>query len=243
MLHDARINQEHTITIPSAGPQNREYYFAAKRCFDLALAGLLLLMLSPLLLVIAALIKLDSPGPALFVQERVGSRRRTAGNRSFWEIRTFRCLKFRSMVHNADQSLHQAYIESFISGTAEASAGAGPKFKLTRDPRVTRVGHILRKTSLDELPQLLNVLKGEMSLVGPRPVPTYEVASYQPRHYQRLAALPGMTGLWQIKGRGEVSFEEMITLDIEYVDQATLWSDLKILALTIPAVISGRGAE
>src|SRR5262249_22783862 len=134
-------------------------------------------------------------------------------------------------------------IKSFANGQTSDDARNGVKFKLKQDPRVTRVGRVLRKTSLDELPQLLNVLKGEMSFVGPRPVPQYEVAEYKDGHFERLAAAPGITGLWQVKGRAVVSFEEMIRLDIEYVRARSLWLDFKILLLTIPAVISGRGAE
>ena len=147
------------------------------------------------------------------------------------------------MVRDADPSPHHAYIKAFIEGRIEASDEAGAKFKLTGDPRVTQVGRLLRRTSLDELPQLLNVLKGEMSLVGPRPVPIYEAADYQAWHYERLMALPGITGLWQVQGRCQVSFEEMIRMDIEYARHQSLWLDLKILFLTLPAVISGRGAE
>src|SRR5262249_20706088 len=158
----------------------------------------------------AILIKLDTPGQIFFVQERVGSRRRSRDGQTIWEIQNFPFYKFRSMVQNADQSLHQAYIAAWIEGRVSESTTTGTKFKLTDDPRVTRIGRILRKTSLDELPQLMNVLKGEMSLVGPRPVPTYEVAEYQAQHYQRLGALPGITGLWQVKARCQVSFEEMI---------------------------------
>ena len=121
--------------------------------------------------------------------------------------------------------------------------GTGAPFKLTHDPRVTRVGRLLRRTSLDELPQLFNVLKGEMSLVGPRPVPPYEVAQYHEPDAERLAAVPGITGLWQVNGRGDVPFAEMIRLDREYVRNQTVWLDLKILLATIPAIVSGRGAK
>jgi lipopolysaccharide/colanic/teichoic acid biosynthesis glycosyltransferase len=147
------------------------------------------------------------------------------------------------MVEDADSSLHEAFCKAFVEGRIESLDGDESAFKLARDPRVTRVGRLLRKTSLDELPQLVNVLKGEMSLVGPRPVPTYEVAGYQTWHCERLAALPGITGLWQIKGRGRVTFEEMIRMDIDYVRNRSLWLDIKILVFTIPAVLSGRGAE
>jgi lipopolysaccharide/colanic/teichoic acid biosynthesis glycosyltransferase len=147
------------------------------------------------------------------------------------------------MRQNSDQSLHQAYIKEFVEGQAAPSDADGSKFKLTNDPRVTRIGRFIRKTSLDELPQLLNVLKGEMSLVGPRPVPTYEVAAYRAWHHERLAALPGITGIWQVQGRCQVPFEEMIRMDIDYVRRQSPWLDLKLLFLTIPAVVSGEGAE
>lgn len=220
--------------------RDRSLYFSCKRCVDVVLATLLLILLSPLMLLIAVLVRLDTPGPVIFVQERVGARRRSRDGRTIWEIRHFPFYKFRSMVRDADQSVHQAYIKAYVEGRVGPSDA---KFKLTDDPRVTRVGQILRKTSLDELPQLVNVLKGEMSLVGPRPLPTYEVAQYQPWHRERLAALPGITGFWQVKGRCQVSFEEQIHMDIEYVRNRSLWLDIKILFLTIPAVLSGRGAE
>lgn len=221
----------------------RELYFVCKRCVDITLAALMLIVVSPLLLLIAIMIKWDSPGPVLFVQERVGARRRPRDGRVVWEIRNFTMYKFRSMVQNADQSIHQEYIKAFVEGSAAANGADHPPFKLIDDPRVTKVGAWLRKTSLDELPQLLNVLKGEMSLVGPRPVPTYEVAQYQPAHYERLAALPGITGLWQVSGRCQVSFEEMVAMDISYVRNQSLYLDLKLLLRTIPVVLSGQGAE
>lgn len=218
-------------------------YFAAKRCVDLILAGLLLILLLPLSLLIAVLIKLDSPGPVFFTQERVGSKRQWLGRQAIWIIRNFTMYKFRSMAQNADSSVHEAYIRDFVEGRALPSSEGDGKFKLTNDPRVTRIGRILRKFSLDELPQLLNVLIGDMSLVGPRPVPPYEVACYGNGHHKRLAALPGITGYWQVKGRCQVTFEEMIRMDLEYIRNASLWFDLKILFLTIPAVLSRRGAE
>ena len=218
-------------------------YFAAKRGLDVILAGLLLILLSPLILVIAILIRLDSAGPIFFTQERVGARRQSMGRQAIWMIRNFTMYKFRSMVQNADSSVHEAYIKDFVEGRAQATPESGGKFKLTNDPRVTPLGRLLRKFSLDELPQLINVLKGDMSLVGPRPVPPYEVACYGNGHHKRLAALPGITGFWQVKGRGRVTFEEMIRMDIQYVQNASLWLDLKVLFLTIPAVLSSRGAE
>jgi lipopolysaccharide/colanic/teichoic acid biosynthesis glycosyltransferase len=192
---------------------------------------------------IAILIKLDSAGPALFKQERVGTRRNVKDGAVTWQVRTFVIYKFRTMVQNADSSVHEQHIQAFVEGQVTGSENSQAKFKLNNDPRVTRVGRFLRKTSLDELPQLFNVIKGEVSLVGPRPVPVYEAAQYQPWHRERLAALPGVTGLWQISGRCALSFDEMIWLDIDYVRNQSLWLDLKIMALTIPAVLSGRGAE
>lgn len=218
-------------------------YGVSKRCVDIFLATALIILFSPLLLLIALLIKLDSPGPVIFTQQRVGARRQRFGRLRLWVVQNFTFFKFRSMARDADSSLHEAYIKDFVEGRAQPSPESGGKFKLTNDPRVTRVGRILRKFSLDELPQLFNVLKGDMSLVGPRPVPTYEVAGYSPRHHNRFAALPGITGWWQVKGRCQVSFEEMIRMDLDYIHNASLWLDLKILFLTLPAVLSRRGAE
>jgi exopolysaccharide production protein ExoY len=219
------------------------FYYAAKRSLDVLLACLALILLLPLLLLIAVLIKLDSPGPVFFTQERVGAKRQQLGRQAIWIIRNFTMYKFRSMVQNADSSVHQAYIRDFVEGRVQPTPESGGKFKLTNDARVTRVGLLLRKFSLDELPQLFNVLLGDMSLVGPRPVPPYEVACYGDGHHKRLAALPGITGFWQVKGRCQVSFEEMIRMDLEYIRNASLTFDLKILFLTIPAVLSRRGAE
>lgn len=229
------------LAVLSAGADRNTYYWC-KRLMDLLLGAFLLVALSPLLLLIAILIKLDSRGPAIYVQERVGSRRRRQHGQIVWDVRSFPFFKFRSMFCNADPSVHQQFVREFVNGQAPAVQAAA-KWKLTNDPRVTRFGRILRKTSLDELPQLLNVLRGEMSLVGPRPVPIYELSHYQKSHYERLAALPGLTGLWQVQGRCRVPFEEMMRMDIEYARRCSLWLDLKVLLLTFPAVISGRGAE
>jgi len=218
-------------------------YYLSKRWLDVVLAGFLLILLLPLLLLIAVLVTLDSPGPVVFTQKRVGAQRRRLGRQAIWVVQDFTMYKFRSMIQNADSSVHEAYIREFVEGRARATAESGGKFKLTNDPRVTRIGTLLRKYSLDELPQLFNVLKGDMSLVGPRPVPPYEVACYGNGHHKRLAALPGITGYWQVKGRCRVSFEEMIRMDLEYIRNASFGYDLKILFLTIPAVLSRRGAE
>jgi lipopolysaccharide/colanic/teichoic acid biosynthesis glycosyltransferase len=218
-------------------------YFLLKRCFDLAFAVALIILLSPFMLLIALCIRFDSAGPVLFVQERVAARRHATGARTVWELRKFRIYKFRSMFQDADQSVHRVYIEAFVEGRLAPPNGGESMYKLVQDRRVTRVGRFLRKTSLDELPQLINVVRGDMSLVGPRPVPTYEVAQYKPWHYERLSALPGITGFWQVRGRCRVPFDEMVRMDIEYARCQSLWVDLKILLLTIPAVLSGDGAE
>jgi lipopolysaccharide/colanic/teichoic acid biosynthesis glycosyltransferase len=230
----------HTVELAT----DREYPFQyfMKRTLDVILATLLFVALSPIMGLIALAIKLDSTGPVFFIQERVGARRLSKKGRTVWGIRTFPLFKFRSMVQDADPSVHMAYIKAFIDGQVGASEDASSNFKLTKDDRVTRVGRFLRETSLDELPQLLNVLRGEMSLVGPRPVPIYEVEGYQARHFERLAALPGITGLWQVRGRCQVPFEDMVQLDIDYIHKQSLWLDLKLLLLTIPTVLSRRGA-
>jgi lipopolysaccharide/colanic/teichoic acid biosynthesis glycosyltransferase len=207
----------------------------------------MLIVFSPLMLVIAVLIVLDSPGPAIFKQERVGSRRRVSGRLESWKITTFTFYKFRTMHHHADPGIHRAFVRAFASndrsGMAALNGEKTKTRKLTNDLRITRVGRFLRKSSLDELPQLWNVLKGDMSMVGPRPVPAYEFAEYRPWHRERLNALPGLTGLWQVSGRSRVSFDKAIQMDIEYVHRQTLWLDIKILLLTIPAVLSGQGAK
>ncbi len=210
-------------------------YLWAKRAMDITLSSIALVVLSPLLLAVAMAITLDSPGPAIFVHERVGYDRRRR------QIKTIKMHKFRSMVHNCDQSLHQQHIRNFVQGQNVPERGSG-LVKLTRDPRITRVGRFIRKTSIDELPQLWDVLRGAMSLVGPRPVPPYEVAEYAPWHRRRLEVTPGITGLWQVEGRGQVGLDEMVRMDIEYVERRSLWFDIKILLKTIPVVLSGRGA-
>lgn len=220
----------------------RRLYFSCKRTIDIALALILLPMLLPVMLLAAILIKLDSPGPVFFVQKRIGVKRRILCERLTWKLYTFSFYKFRSMVTDADPTPHQLYFENFRRGNVNNDGSREP-FKLTRDSRLTRVGTILRRTSLDELPQLINVLKGEMSLVGPRPALPYEVAMYNEAHFERFRAMPGITGWWQATARSRVRFEEMIQMDISYARRAGFWFDVKILLLTIPAVLSARGAE
>lgn len=219
----------------------RHLYFVCKRVLDVMAAALLLPMLLPLLLLVSVLIKLDSRGPVLFVQERIGVKRRIRGGRVTWELYTFPFYKFRSMVTDADPTPHQMYFKNFRLGYVAQDPSRS--LKLTKDSRLTRMGAVLRKTSLDELPQLVNVLKGEMSLVGPRPALLYEVTLYDEAHYERFRAMPGITGWWQATARSRVGFEEMIRMDIDYAQRSGFWFDMKILLLTIPAVFSCRGAE
>ncbi|MCC7353155.1 MAG: undecaprenyl-phosphate glucose phosphotransferase [Anaerolineae bacterium] len=193
-----------------------------KRAFDLTVASVSLVVASPLLLLIALAIRLDSPGPALFRQRRIGR-----GGRAFTAY------KFRSMIAEAEMA------QAALQGLNQAD---GPLFKMKDDPRRTRVGRILRRLSLDELPQLYNVLRGEMSLVGPRPALPQEVAQYQEWHKKRLEVAPGITGLWQVRGRSELSFDEMMLLDIYYAENWSPGLDLRILLETIPKVLTGHGA-
>lgn len=204
-----------------------------KRAGDVVGASLLLLLVLPLMAVIALAIKRGSAGPVLFVQERLGR-----------DGRPFPFFKFRSMAHNSDDAIHRQFTAMFINGDAEGcrETNAGEEvFKLKADPRVTPVGAWLRRTSLDELPQLFNILRGEMSLVGPRPPIAYEIENYQPWHMERLKAVPGLTGLWQVSGRSQVAFDDMVRLDIRYINTWSPWRDFAIMLKTIPVVLRGTG--
>jgi lipopolysaccharide/colanic/teichoic acid biosynthesis glycosyltransferase len=204
-----------------------------RRTADIAIAGLVLLITAPLLVALAAAIRLDSPGPALFRQRRVGHR-----------MRPFTVFKFRTMRDGADGRLHQDYVRALISGDAQSvrrTAGSH-LYKLEGDHRVTRIGCTLRRFSLDELPQLWNVLKGDMSLVGPRPVIPYEVDDYPVWYCERFAVKPGLTGLWQVSGRSTKTYDEMVRLDIEYVRRRGLALDARILLKTLWVVLRSEGA-
>jgi lipopolysaccharide/colanic/teichoic acid biosynthesis glycosyltransferase len=198
-------------------------YAFLKRSFDLALSLSLLLLLLPLMALIALLVKKTSPGPVIFKQVRGGR-----GGRYFW------CYKFRSMCADAEPKRAE------LMHLNEAS---GPVFKIKKDPRVTPIGSLLRRSSLDELPQLFNVLKGDMSLVGPRPPLPVEVATYGPRERGRLAVLPGLTCLWQVGGRSNIGFDQWVELDLLYIESMSFLNDIKIVCKTIPAVIRGSGAH
>lgn len=216
--------------------------FVVKRLIDTVAAAILLLVLGPLFAAIGIAVKVDTPGPAFFLQERIGAKRTKRNGRAQWDRTVFQAYKFRSMRHEIDDRSHREYIRDFVNGDAVEN-DEGPRFKMVADPRITTVGRFLRRTSIDELPQLINVLRGEMSLVGPRPIPTYEIDDYSQWHFERFDALPGITGYWQVFGRGSVPFEEMMRMDIFYVRNRSLWLDLKLLALTLPAVVSTKGAN
>lgn len=198
-------------------------YFELKRLLDVIGAATALLVSLPLMTLVAALIRLDSDGPVFFAQARVGQHGRL-----------FRLLKFRSMHMNAEQRLH---------GLLQQNEMDGPVFKIRNDPRITRVGRWIRRLSIDELPQFFNVLRGEMSLVGPRPPLPTEVLQYEPWQRRRLSVKPGITCYWQVAGRNNISFREWMTLDLQYIDRASLWLDIELLLKTFPAVLSGRGAS
>ena len=208
---------------------------AIKRSIDIAGSLFALILASPFLIVIAAIIKLTSKGPVLFRQERIGQHGRK-----------FTFLKFRSMYFKNDHTIHREYVKRLIAGEScveQENAQKPDVYKLTNDPRVTPFGRFLRKTSLDEVPQFLNVLAGSMSLVGPRPPVPYEFECYEMWHRQRLVAVkPGITGQWQVGGRSRTTFDEMVRMDLKYSSSWTVWGDIKILSQTPRAVLSGVGA-
>jgi len=205
---------------------------AAKRALDIVGSAAFLIAFSPLFLCVSALAKLTSKGPVLFLQQRVGE-----GGQPFMMF------KFRTMHVNADHKIHEQYVQSFIQPGEMSASDDSVVFKIVDDPRVTPVGRFLRRLSLDELPQFWNVLKGQMSLVGPRPPLPYEVARYRRWHRRRvLEAKPGITGLWQVTGRSRTTFDEMVRLDLRYARSYSVWTDLKILLATPLAVITGKGA-
>jgi exopolysaccharide biosynthesis polyprenyl glycosylphosphotransferase len=196
--------------------------YAVKRLFDVVVASLLLLFLSPMLIATALAVRVTSPGPVLYRSRRPG----IGGV-------PFDCFKFRTMHSNADQ------IQADLESLNEAS---GALFKIRDDPRLTGVGKLLRRYSLDELPQLINVLRGQMSLVGPRPLPQRDYERLEPWHMKRYLVMPGMTGLWQVSGRAELDFDDLVRLDFLYLERWSIFLDLTILAQTVPAVLSRRGA-
>lgn len=227
--------------------RGRRAYYAAKRALDVFLAVVGLLLALPILCLVAIAIKIDSPGPVIFKQERLRSRRRDVGKGYWWMIEPFTFYKLRTMTAAADPGLHHSFISAFMEGDegrirAFVPSSPGGSYKMDEDPRVTRVGRLLRKLSLDELPQLWNVLIGDMSLVGPRPHLAYEVSMYSGDQLLRLAAHPGITGLSQVEARALAPFETMVDYDLEYIRKRSLLVDLGIIARTIPVVLSRKGA-
>jgi lipopolysaccharide/colanic/teichoic acid biosynthesis glycosyltransferase len=232
--HPLTSEIERSILYPEedlATPSTR-FQRVLKRFSDIALASSALVVFMPVFAVIAALIKLSSPGPVIYRQERLGY----GGKR-------FKLYKFRSMKPNCETGSHKDFVLALIKGGPTGPTADTGIYKIVNDPRITRIGQILRKTSLDELPQLFNVLKGEMSLVGPRPPIPYEVEAYAPWHRRRLLeAIPGITGLWQIEGRSHTSFDDMVRMDIRYSTSWSLWLDIKLLFKTPVSVLVGKGA-
>ncbi len=206
-------------------------YLRARRILDILFTLLILLPFCIVLVIVAVLIRLDSKGPIFFRQKRVG-----------FNGKEFEMLKFRSMHVNCDNSVHREAVKQYINGAAlNGHSNANNQYKLVDDPRVTRMGRFIRRTSIDELPQFINVLRGEMTLVGPRPPLPYEVEAYSLRDQLRLCGKPGLTGTWQVYGRSRVTFQEMVEMDIAYLQQQSIWQDLKLIVLTIPVMLQGRG--
>ena len=215
--------------------EQRQFALVIKRCIDVLGSLAALLFLSPVFAAISLAIKFSSKGPVFFKQERLGEYGKP-----------FTVLKFRSMRTDCDERIHQQYVSQFIAGKVDGATPEGqkPVFKIQKDPRITRVGQFVRKTSLDELPQFWNVLRGEMSLVGPRPPIAYEFRAYDVWHRRRVLEIkPGITGLWQVKGRSRTRFDEMVRLDLQYARDWSIWLDLRILLQTPAAVILGEGAH
>ncbi|MBV9111241.1 MAG: sugar transferase [Hyphomicrobiales bacterium] len=202
-----------------------------KRALDVAISVLAIVLLAPVLMMVSIAIRLDSPGPAVFRQRRIGR-----------DEKPFNCFKFRTLRHNAHDSIHREAIRRLWAKEPLSDDPDAP-YKLTDDSRITRVGRRLRRTSLDELPQLVNVLRGEMSIVGPRPAIPYELEYFRDWHHKRHVVRPGMTGIWQVRGRGRLGPDVMLEMDVEYAMNWTLWIDLKLIALTFPAVLRRRGAR
>lgn len=216
--------------------ERKKFELGIKRAIDIVGSAAALIFFAPAFAAIAAAIKWTSKGPVLFRQERLGQYGKK-----------FKVLKFRSMRTDCDSKIHEAYVNQFIAGQVDGNASGAsekPVYKIQADPRITKVGHFLRKTSLDELPQFWNVLMGDMSLVGPRPPVAYEYRAYKEWHRRRVLEIkPGITGLWQVEGRSRTRFDEMVRLDLKYARGWSIWLDLKILAQTPGAVLTGEGAH
>jgi exopolysaccharide biosynthesis polyprenyl glycosylphosphotransferase len=216
-MNDRRKVMEASFTF-----QTRRYYLI-KRLFDIIVTATALILLSPFFLLLAIIIRFDSKGPFLFYQVRIGK-----------QGKPFKMWKFRSMYKDAEERLKELRKNNEMKG--------GVLFKMKHDPRITRVGRVIRKLSIDELPQLWNVLQGDMSLVGPRPPLPNEVEQYTSYQYQRLSVTPGITCIWQISGRSKIPFDQQVEMDLEYIEKQSFWLDIVILLKTIPAVLKANGA-
>lgn len=240
------IQKDNSLLINTFANKGSIYYII-KRLFDVLVASLIILVLSPILLLISLGILIYSPGPILFIQERVRAKIQLHKGRTYWKRENFKCYKFRTMKVNSDPSIHQAYVKALIendqTGMDSLQGETTTTRKLIHDPRITRPGALLRKFSLDELPQLWNVIRGDMSLVGPRPAIPYEVELYKPWQLHRLAAKPGITGLQQVMARCTTDFDHQVQYDIEYIENQSFWLDLKIILKTPLVVISTKGAH
>lgn len=226
--------------------ENREGYYFIKRVLDFSIALVLLILFFPIMLLVSLMVFVYSPGPIFFSQERVGAVRQYHKSSMYWKRVNFRCYKFRTMKVNSDPATHQAYVKALIENNEEQmnalQGGVTTTRKLVNDPRIIRPGRLLRKLSIDELPQFWNVLRGDMSLVGPRPAIPYEVEVYKSWHLRRLEAQPGITGLQQISARSTADFDRQVQLDIEYIENQSFWLDLKIMLKTPLAILFARGA-
>lgn len=217
-----QINEKDVLLIETSYKESEAYYYT-KWLIDLLGSLLGLIILSPIMLITIIAIKLDSKGPAFFTQERVGQNGKI-----------FRMFKFRSMCVDAEAKLKDIKHKNEMTG---------PMFKMKEDPRITKIGKIIRKTSIDELPQLLNVLRGEMSLVGPRPNLPSEVAKFKEHHKRKLMAKPGLTCYWQVSGRSNIDFEQWMELDIKYIEERSIWIDIKLIFKTVKVLIGDEGAR
>lgn len=219
-------------TAPFSAIHFSRRYLWTKRALDILFTLLILLPLCLVIIMVGIAIRLDSEGPIFFRQKRIGQ-----------QGHEFTMLKFRSMYIKQDDSIHREAVSRYINGKAlHTDSNGEASYKLAHDPRITRVGRLIRKTSIDELPQFLNVLRGDMTLVGPRPPLLYEVEQYQPNDWPRLAGKPGLTGFWQVYGRSTVTFQEMVEMDITYLQHQSIWEDIKLIVLTVPVMLSGSGA-
>ena len=229
-LHEV-LEQPQQLRLRVGDPRYPLWERALKRTLDIAFASAVLILGAPFLLLLGLIVRWSSPGPVLFKQVRLGR-----------DGEPFDFYKFRSMHHNNDDEVHRRFCEELINGKAQLEDEGRQVFKMVRDPRITPIGRFLRRTSLDELPQFWNVLRGEMSLVGPRPPICYELEHYQEWHKDRLRVRPGLTGLWQVSGRSQVGFDEMVMLDLHYICEWSLLLDLRIIARTLPVMVRGDGA-